>query len=96
MDLPPERTPEDHGEPRITSVSTLRAAPAGMTSKSPARRWTSGEESRLSEMLEAGRTAGEIAAELNRTPSSIYARLQRLYRKRPIRDITRDVVWRAK
>jgi len=96
MDLPPERTPEDHGEPRITSVSTLRAAPAGMTSRPPARRWTSGEENRFRDMLEAGKTAAEMAAELKRTPSSIYARLQRLYRKRPIRDITRDVVWRAK
>jgi DNA-binding CsgD family transcriptional regulator len=47
-------------------------------------------------MLEAGRTAVEIAAALNRTPSSVYARLQRLYRKRPIRDITRGVGWRTK
>jgi hypothetical protein len=47
-------------------------------------------------MLEVGRTAHEIAAELNRTPAAIYSRLQRLYRKRPIRDITRGVGWRAK
>jgi hypothetical protein len=35
------------------------------------RPWTSGEENRMSEMLEAGNTAGEIAAELDRTPSAI-------------------------
>jgi len=39
-------------------------------------------------MLQAGKTAAEIAAELNRTCSSIYSRLQRFYRRRPIRDIT--------
>jgi hypothetical protein len=55
----------------------------------------SGEESRLSEMLEAGRTAVEIPV-VNRTPFSVYARLQRLYRKRPIRDITRGAGWRSK
>jgi DNA-binding CsgD family transcriptional regulator len=64
--------------------------------KSPARRWTSGEENQLREMLEAGKTADEIADALNRTPYSIYARLQRNYRKRPVRDITRAVGWRAK
>jgi DNA-binding CsgD family transcriptional regulator len=57
----------------------------------PSRPWTSGEENRMSEMLEAGNTAGEIAAELDRIPSAIYGRLQRLYRKRPVRDITRAV-----
>jgi hypothetical protein len=33
-------------------------------------------------MLDAGQTADEIAAELNRTNLAIYARLQRLYRKK--------------
>jgi DNA-binding CsgD family transcriptional regulator len=33
-------------------------------------------------MLEAGGTAVEIAVALNRAPFSVYARLQRLYRKR--------------
>jgi hypothetical protein len=47
-----------------------------------ARRWTSGEDNRLSSMLDAGQTADEIAAELNRTNLAIYARLQRLYRKK--------------
>jgi DNA-binding NarL/FixJ family response regulator len=46
-------------------------------------------------MLESGKTAREIAAELDRSTCAIYARLQRLYRKRPIRDITRGVGWRA-
>jgi DNA-binding CsgD family transcriptional regulator len=62
----------------------------------PSRRWTSGEENRLREMLEAGSTAIDIAVELERTPSSVYSRLQRLYRKRPIRDITRAVRSRYK
>jgi DNA-binding CsgD family transcriptional regulator len=65
-------------------------------SKPPARRWTSREENQLREMLEAGKTADEIADALNRTPYSIYARIQRDYRKRPARDITRAVGWRAK
>jgi len=33
-------------------------------------------------MLEAGKTASEIAVELNRTRLAIYARLQQLDRKR--------------
>jgi hypothetical protein len=65
-------------------------------SKPPSRRWTSGEESQLREMLEAGRTADEIADALDRTPYSIYARIQRSYQKRPVRDIARAVGWRAK
>jgi hypothetical protein len=32
--------------------------------RSPPRRWTSGEENRLREMLEAGNTVIDIAAEL--------------------------------
>jgi hypothetical protein len=57
-------------------------------SRSPSRRWTSGEENRLREMMEAGSLIIDLAAELKRTPFSVYSRLQRLYRKRPIRDIT--------
>jgi DNA-binding NarL/FixJ family response regulator len=53
------------------------------------RPWTSGEENKLREMLDAGKTASEIAAELNRTRAAIYARLQRVYRMRPIRDYTK-------
>jgi DNA-binding NarL/FixJ family response regulator len=64
--------------------------------RSSPRRWTSGEENRLREMLEDGSIVIDIAAELERTPSSVYSRLQRLYRKRPIRDITRAVRSRYK
>jgi DNA-binding NarL/FixJ family response regulator len=64
--------------------------------RSPPRSWTSGEENRLREMMEAGSLVIDIAAELERTPSSVYSRLQRLYRKRPIRDITRAVRSRYK
>jgi DNA-binding NarL/FixJ family response regulator len=53
----------------------------------PARPWTSAEENLLREMLEAGKTAAEIAGKLDRTHHAVYARVQRLYRKRPIRDI---------
>jgi hypothetical protein len=51
-------------------------------SKLPARRWTSGEDDKLRNMLDAGKAADEVAVELNRTPFAIYGRLQRLYRKR--------------
>ena len=51
-------------------------------SKPAARRWTSGEDDKLRNMLDVGKTADEIAVELDRTHLAIYARLQRLYRKR--------------
>ena len=51
-------------------------------SKPVARFWTSQEESKFRAMLEAGKTASEIAVELNRTRLAIYARLQQLDRKR--------------
>lgn len=54
-----------------------------MTAPSPARRrWTSEEEQKLDELLDAGKEAAEIAVELNRTRQAVYARLQRRYRKR--------------
>jgi hypothetical protein len=54
-----------------------------MTGRPPrARRWTLDEVKQLEEMLNAGKTAPEIARELKRTAQAIYARLQRLYRKR--------------
>ena len=54
-----------------------------MTGPKPAgRRWTAVEESQLQELLAAGMTAPEIARKLKRTAQAIYARLQRLYRKR--------------
>ena len=50
--------------------------------KSVGRRWTRADEKQLQDMLDAGMTAGEAATKLERTRQSIYARLQRLYRKR--------------
>jgi hypothetical protein len=38
---------------------------------------------KLDDLMEAGKTAAEIATALQRTPPSIYSRLQRLYRKQP-------------
>jgi hypothetical protein len=52
-------------------------------SRPPARPWTSDEEHKLRNMLDAGKTADEIAVELKRTRLAIYSRLQRLYRMRP-------------
>jgi hypothetical protein len=43
---------------------------------------------KLRDILDAGKAADQIAIELNRTRLAIYSRLQRLYRMRPIRDIT--------
>jgi hypothetical protein len=51
-------------------------------SKPVGRRWTRAEEKQLQDMLDAGMTAGEAATKLERTRQSVYARLQRLYRKR--------------
>jgi predicted transcriptional regulator len=46
------------------------------------RRWTPDEVRKLDELLDAGKEAAEIAEVLNRSRQAIYARLQRLYRKR--------------
>ena len=51
-------------------------------SRPAARRWTTDEETKLELLLKAGKEAAEIAAVLQRTRQAIYARLQRLYRKR--------------
>jgi DNA-binding NarL/FixJ family response regulator len=51
-------------------------------SRPAARPWTSEEEKRLDDLLEAGKEAVEIAIALNRTRQAIYARLQKIYRKR--------------
>jgi predicted DNA-binding protein YlxM (UPF0122 family) len=48
------------------------------------RPWTSEEENKLRDMLDADKSAKEIAVELKRTRQAIYARVQRLYRMRPI------------
>ena len=54
-----------------------------MTGPRPAgRRWTVAEEIQLREMLDAGMKVPNIARKLIRTAQAIYARLQRLYRKR--------------
>jgi IS30 family transposase len=45
------------------------------------RPWTPDEEQRLHDMLDGGMTAKDAAVRLNRSPWSIYARLQRHYRK---------------
>jgi hypothetical protein len=51
-------------------------------SKPEAKRWTSSEDDKLFDMMDVGRTADEIAVDLNRTYPAIYSRLQRLYGKR--------------
>jgi IS30 family transposase len=54
-----------------------------MTGPRPAgRRWTAAEEDKLREMLDAGMKVPNIARKLNRTAQAIYARLQRIYRRR--------------
>ena len=45
------------------------------------RRWTSVEEQKLDDLLDAGEKAVEIAVMLNRSPQAIYTLLQRRYRK---------------
>ena len=45
------------------------------------RRWTSGEEQKLENLLDAGKIVAEVAVILNRSPQAVYARLQRRYRK---------------
>jgi DNA-binding NarL/FixJ family response regulator len=55
-----------------------------MSPLTPARRpWTVDEQKKLDDLMEAGKTAAEIATALQLTPPSIYSRLQRLYRKQP-------------
>jgi hypothetical protein len=58
-------------------------------SKPAVRHWASGEENKLRDMLHAGKTADEIAIELDRSRLAVYSRVQRLYRMRPIRDVTK-------
>jgi IS30 family transposase len=49
----------------------------------PARRpWTIDDQKKLDELRHAGKTAPEIAAALQRTPTSIYSQLKRLDIKR--------------
>jgi IS30 family transposase len=51
-------------------------------SRPTTRRWTRDDESKLDELLDAGKEASEIAVALDRTRQAVYARLQRRYRKR--------------
>jgi DNA-binding NarL/FixJ family response regulator len=61
------------------------------TGRRPAgRRWTEAEERQLGEMLDAGMKVPNIARKLNRTAQAIYARLQRIYRKRRVATSARD------
>jgi hypothetical protein len=54
-----------------------------MNASRPAtRRWTPDEGRKLDELLNGNKEAAEIAIVLNRTRQAVYARLQRLYRKR--------------
>ena len=57
-----------------------------MSLSTPARRqWTADEKTKLDDLLEAGKTVVEIAPVLQRTPTSIYAQLQRLEIKKATR-----------
>jgi hypothetical protein len=50
-----------------------------MNPSTPVRRpWTADKRKKLDELINAGKTAPEVAAALQRTPTSIYAQLQRL------------------
>jgi hypothetical protein len=54
-----------------------------MSSSTPTRQpWTADEQTKLDELLDAGKTVVEIATILQRTRLAIYAQLQRRYRKR--------------
>jgi hypothetical protein len=50
-------------------------------SRALTRAWTPEEENKLLALLDLGKTAAEIAIELNRTTHAVYGRLQRFYRK---------------
>jgi hypothetical protein len=45
-------------------------------------RWSVADIKRLQNLLDAGKTADQIAAELGRTRLAVYGQVQRLYRKR--------------
>jgi hypothetical protein len=54
-----------------------------MSSSTPTRQpWTADEQTKLDELLDAGKTVVEIATVFQRTRLAIYAQLQRRYRKR--------------
>jgi hypothetical protein len=47
------------------------------------RLWTPAEVERFRDMLDAGKTVLEISRKLKRTIRAVYARLQRVSRRRP-------------
>jgi hypothetical protein len=51
-------------------------------SRATTRPWSDADEEKLQLLLDAGKTAEEIAAELERTRGAIYARVQRFYLRR--------------
>jgi predicted transcriptional regulator len=65
----------------LGTVKTAKGKLKVSTSPAP-RRWTADEENKLDELLDAGKEAAEIGVILNRSRQAVYARLQRLYRKR--------------
>src|SRR5580704_9754733 len=68
---------------RTVTAGRTRAEGEEMSASRPAtRRWTSDEERKLDELLDAGKEATEIAVAINRSRQAVYARLQRLHRKR--------------
>ena len=52
-----------------------------MANSKVTKRWTAEEIDRLRSLLDAGKTAREIAVEIDRTPNAIHGLLQRHYRK---------------
>jgi hypothetical protein len=46
-------------------------------------RWTPAERKQFRDMLDGGKTAKEIFRKLKRTFQAIYARLRRVYKRRP-------------
>jgi len=79
----PAPKPAHQGARRISRGAGRSAEGEEMSPSRPAARpWTSDEEKKLDDLLKAGKEAAEIATALQRTRQAIYARLQRLYRKR--------------
>jgi hypothetical protein len=62
-------------------VQTIGEILMSVSRRAP-RPWCNDEQEKLDELMDAGKTADEIATALQRTRHSIYARLQRLDLKR--------------
>jgi len=63
-------------------MSELVSLGEGQMTKTARRPWTVDDQKKLDDLRRAGKTAPEIAAALQRTPTSIYSQLQRLDIKR--------------